>query len=199
MKSHLTNRESFTLLDSVYKHTFFHVLVNLKNTQKTSVTSLNDVWRWLHQRNSFWFSKKPSLHLLKWFQVIIFSVKFLFSFMWSRINLKFDFLWCIRSVFKFDELGLEIARIALPAALALTADPIASLVDTAFIGQIGINNNPRKKQVLIIFLVLFQDGNQFGLRFLVLVMIYRSCRACCSWSFNCFVQPSFKNRYLPIS
>uniref|UniRef100_A0A1J3GH91 Protein DETOXIFICATION n=1 Tax=Noccaea caerulescens TaxID=107243 RepID=A0A1J3GH91_NOCCA len=41
------------------------------------------------------------------------------------------------SVFKFDELGLEIARIALPAALALTADPIASLVDTAFIGQIG--------------------------------------------------------------
>ncbi|KAG7657134.1 Multi antimicrobial extrusion protein [Arabidopsis suecica] len=42
-----------------------------------------------------------------------------------------------RSVLKFDELGLEIARIALPAALALTADPIASLVDTAFIGQIG--------------------------------------------------------------
>lgn len=36
-----------------------------------------------------------------------------------------------------DELGLEIAQIAFPAALALTADPIASLVDTAFIGQIG--------------------------------------------------------------
>ncbi|KAF3589522.1 hypothetical protein F2Q69_00029897 [Brassica cretica] len=47
------------------------------------------------------------------------------------------FLSDFRSVFKFDELGLEIARIALPAALALTADPIASLVDTAFIGQIG--------------------------------------------------------------
>ncbi|XP_010534746.1 PREDICTED: protein DETOXIFICATION 42-like [Tarenaya hassleriana] len=43
----------------------------------------------------------------------------------------------VRSVLKLDELGLEIARIALPAALALTADPIASLVDTAFIGQIG--------------------------------------------------------------
>ncbi|KAL6516297.1 Protein DETOXIFICATION 42 [Orobanche gracilis] len=43
----------------------------------------------------------------------------------------------IRSVFKLDELGLEISRIALPAALALTADPIASLVDTAFIGRIG--------------------------------------------------------------
>ncbi|PHU03281.1 MATE efflux family protein 1 [Capsicum chinense] len=42
-----------------------------------------------------------------------------------------------RSVFKVDELGLEIARIALPAALALTAGPIASLVDTAFIGQVG--------------------------------------------------------------
>ncbi|MBA0650730.1 hypothetical protein Goklo_018116, partial [Gossypium klotzschianum] len=40
-------------------------------------------------------------------------------------------------VFKLDELGSEIAQIALPAALALTADPIASLVDTAFIGQIG--------------------------------------------------------------
>ncbi|XAR60374.1 hypothetical protein NMG60_11033720 [Bertholletia excelsa] len=36
-----------------------------------------------------------------------------------------------------DELGKEIGRIALPAAMALTADPIASLVDTAFIGQIG--------------------------------------------------------------
>ncbi|KAF3452536.1 hypothetical protein FNV43_RR02969 [Rhamnella rubrinervis] len=43
----------------------------------------------------------------------------------------------VRHVFKLDELGLEIAQIALPAALALTADPIASLVDTAFIGQIG--------------------------------------------------------------
>lgn len=29
--------------------------------------------------------------------------------------------------------------IALPAALALAADPIASLVDTAFVGHIGIN------------------------------------------------------------
>ncbi|KAH7543542.1 hypothetical protein FEM48_Zijuj02G0194900 [Ziziphus jujuba var. spinosa] len=42
-----------------------------------------------------------------------------------------------RHVFRLDKLGLEIAQIALPAALALTADPIASLVDTAFIGQIG--------------------------------------------------------------
>ena len=42
-----------------------------------------------------------------------------------------------RMVLKMDELGLEIAQIAFPAALALTADPIASLVDTAFIGQIG--------------------------------------------------------------
>ncbi|GMH07606.1 hypothetical protein Nepgr_009446 [Nepenthes gracilis] len=42
-----------------------------------------------------------------------------------------------RLVFKMDELGLEIAQIAIPAAMALTADPVASLVDTAFIGQIG--------------------------------------------------------------
>ncbi|KAI4322098.1 hypothetical protein L6164_021819 [Bauhinia variegata] len=42
-----------------------------------------------------------------------------------------------RMVFKRDNLGREILSIALPAALALTADPIASLVDTAFIGQIG--------------------------------------------------------------
>ncbi|XAR69449.1 hypothetical protein NMG60_11001030 [Bertholletia excelsa] len=42
-----------------------------------------------------------------------------------------------RNVFNKDELGLEIAAIALPAALALTADPIASLIDTAFIGHIG--------------------------------------------------------------
>ncbi|KAL0435388.1 UNVERIFIED_CONTAM: protein DETOXIFICATION 42 [Sesamum radiatum] len=49
----------------------------------------------------------------------------------------FIFFKDFRSVFKLDELGLEIARIAPPAALALTADPVASLVDTAFIGQIG--------------------------------------------------------------
>ncbi|XP_042515449.1 protein DETOXIFICATION 42-like [Macadamia integrifolia] len=40
-------------------------------------------------------------------------------------------------VLKKDELGMEILRIAFPAALALTADPIASLIDTAFIGRIG--------------------------------------------------------------
>ena len=39
---------------------------------------------------------------------------------------------------KFDELALEILSIALPAALALAADPIASLVDSAFVGHIGI-------------------------------------------------------------
>ncbi|KAK3014280.1 hypothetical protein RJ639_009687 [Escallonia herrerae] len=43
----------------------------------------------------------------------------------------------IRNVFRKDELNCEIAIIALPAALALTADPIASLIDTAFIGHIG--------------------------------------------------------------
>ncbi|XP_075633248.1 protein DETOXIFICATION 42 [Castanea sativa] len=42
-----------------------------------------------------------------------------------------------RQIFKLDELGSEIAQIAVPAALAMAADPIASLIDTAFIGQIG--------------------------------------------------------------
>ncbi|XP_024379001.1 protein DETOXIFICATION 42 [Physcomitrium patens] len=43
----------------------------------------------------------------------------------------------LRNVFKADELGVEIATIALPAFLALASDPLASLVDTAFIGHIG--------------------------------------------------------------
>ncbi|XP_020996319.1 protein DETOXIFICATION 44, chloroplastic isoform X2 [Arachis duranensis] len=38
---------------------------------------------------------------------------------------------------KFDELGKEILSIALPAALALAADPLTSLIDTAFVGHIG--------------------------------------------------------------
>ncbi|CAI9100005.1 OLC1v1036922C4 [Oldenlandia corymbosa var. corymbosa] len=43
----------------------------------------------------------------------------------------------LRDVLKKDELGVEIAKIAIPAAMALAADPIASLIDTAFIGHIG--------------------------------------------------------------
>ncbi|KAJ8748776.1 hypothetical protein K2173_011331 [Erythroxylum novogranatense] len=50
-------------------------------------------------------------------------------------------LFCLlshaRSVFKMDGLGLEILKIAVPAAMALAADPIASLIDTAFIGHLG--------------------------------------------------------------
>ncbi|GKV27493.1 hypothetical protein SLEP1_g36663 [Rubroshorea leprosula] len=42
-----------------------------------------------------------------------------------------------RLVFKMDSLGMEILKIAFPAALALAADPIASLIDTAFIGRLG--------------------------------------------------------------
>jgi Na+-driven multidrug efflux pump len=40
--------------------------------------------------------------------------------------------------FRWDELGREIMGIAVPGALALMADPVASLVDTAFIGHIGL-------------------------------------------------------------
>ncbi|KAL5543406.1 hypothetical protein UlMin_007190 [Ulmus minor] len=42
-----------------------------------------------------------------------------------------------RSVFKWDLLGKEILGIAIPAALAVAADPVASLIDTAFIGHIA--------------------------------------------------------------
>ncbi|KAI4353456.1 hypothetical protein L6164_002405 [Bauhinia variegata] len=37
----------------------------------------------------------------------------------------------------FDGLGMEILSIALPAALGLAADPLTSLVDTAFVGHLG--------------------------------------------------------------
>ncbi|KAK4478420.1 hypothetical protein RD792_013890 [Penstemon davidsonii] len=43
----------------------------------------------------------------------------------------------LREVFKLDGLGVDILSIALPAALALAADPIASLVDTGFVGHLG--------------------------------------------------------------
>ena len=39
-----------------------------------------------------------------------------------------------------DALGKEILFIAVPAAMALAADPIASLIDTAFIGRIGMSS-----------------------------------------------------------
>ena len=38
---------------------------------------------------------------------------------------------------KLDEMGMEIAEIAVPAAMALAADPLASLLDTALVGHLG--------------------------------------------------------------
>lgn len=43
-----------------------------------------------------------------------------------------------RLVLKMDSIGREILTIAVPAAMAFAADPVASLIDTAFIGHIGI-------------------------------------------------------------
>ena len=40
-------------------------------------------------------------------------------------------------MFSKDAIGREILGIAFPAALALAADPIASLIDTAYIGRLG--------------------------------------------------------------
>ncbi|CAL0303435.1 unnamed protein product [Lupinus luteus] len=42
-----------------------------------------------------------------------------------------------RNVFKLDALSKQIIGIAFPSALAVAADPIASLIDTAFIGHLG--------------------------------------------------------------
>lgn len=53
----------------------------------------------------------------------------------SYLLVKSNFMFSL--IFKMDTLGKEIANIAIPAALALAADPIASLIDTAFIGHIG--------------------------------------------------------------
>ena len=38
---------------------------------------------------------------------------------------------------RFTDLDKDIAIIALPALASLAADPIASLVDTAYIGKLG--------------------------------------------------------------
>lgn len=40
-------------------------------------------------------------------------------------------------MFSLDAIGREILGMAFPAALALAADPVASLIDTAFIGRLG--------------------------------------------------------------
>ncbi|CAN1183521.1 Protein DETOXIFICATION 42 [Linum perenne] len=40
-------------------------------------------------------------------------------------------------IFVKDDLCVELMEIAIPAALALAADPVASLIDTAFIGHLG--------------------------------------------------------------
>uniref|UniRef100_A0A0E0MBK0 Protein DETOXIFICATION n=1 Tax=Oryza punctata TaxID=4537 RepID=A0A0E0MBK0_ORYPU len=39
--------------------------------------------------------------------------------------------------FMVDEIGMDILTIALPAVLALAADPITALIDTAFVGHLG--------------------------------------------------------------
>ncbi|XP_010529073.1 PREDICTED: protein DETOXIFICATION 44, chloroplastic isoform X2 [Tarenaya hassleriana] len=46
-------------------------------------------------------------------------------------------VFTLREGIRVGEIGREILSIALPAALALAADPITSLVDTAFVGHLG--------------------------------------------------------------
>ncbi|XP_071720296.1 protein DETOXIFICATION 42-like isoform X4 [Rutidosis leptorrhynchoides] len=55
----------------------------------------------------------------------------------KKLHPIFVFFKDIRLVLKMDLLGKEILTIAVPAAMAFAADPVASLIDTAFIGHIG--------------------------------------------------------------
>ncbi|GKB50283.1 hypothetical protein Tco_0901036 [Tanacetum coccineum] len=48
----------------------------------------------------------------------------------------FVFFQYVRSSTKMISLGKDILTIAVPAAMAFAADPVASLIDTAFIGHI---------------------------------------------------------------
>ncbi|KAL9993697.1 putative multi antimicrobial extrusion protein DinF [Helianthus debilis subsp. tardiflorus] len=49
----------------------------------------------------------------------------------------FFFFKDLRLALKMDSLGKEILLIVVPAAMAFAVDPIASLIDTIFIGRIG--------------------------------------------------------------
>ncbi|CAK8536054.1 unnamed protein product [Lathyrus sativus] len=77
---------------------------------------------------------------------------------WMRIPV-LTFFKDVRLVFKSDSLGREILSIALPAAMALTADPIASLVDTAFIGQIG----PVELAAVGVSIALFNQASRIAI------------------------------------
>ncbi|GJW18955.1 hypothetical protein Tco_0026391 [Tanacetum coccineum] len=50
----------------------------------------------------------------------------------------FVFFQDVRSSTKMISLGKDILTIAVPAAMAFAADPVASLIDTAFIGHIDL-------------------------------------------------------------
>ena len=64
-------------------------------------------------------------------------IEVLLRFVLYMLSVLTGFWGLCRNGFGADELGSEILSIALPAALALAADPITSLVDTAFVGHLG--------------------------------------------------------------
>ncbi|TVU30750.1 hypothetical protein EJB05_22387 [Eragrostis curvula] len=64
-----------------------------------------------------------------------------------------------RLAFRWDELGQEIIGIAGPGALALMADPVASLVDTAFIGHIG----PKELAAVGISIAVFNQVSRIAI------------------------------------
>ncbi|KAJ9558439.1 hypothetical protein OSB04_013053 [Centaurea solstitialis] len=98
--------------------------------------------RIIHIKNYFLISFRNLLATRMRYYLEKFRNLLLSSYIWNRLIKLLEFLWShmkrsCRLVLKMDALGKEILSIAVPAAMALAADPIASLIDTAFIGRIG--------------------------------------------------------------
>ena len=67
---------------------------------------------------------------------------------------------------------MEIAQIAIPAAMALAADPIASLVDTAFIGHIGLFLSSWCSFITAVTLLMVLCDRIFILKFVLYFVLF---------------------------
>jgi hypothetical protein len=110
----------------------------------------------------------------------------------------------VQGWFSLDTIGLDILSIALPAALALAADPIAALVDTAFVGHLGEAKLSSFPQFLPLWGLMLQmetfDSsflcfpsfvNEHSLIFKLNTRnfsVIRFGRTCCCWCINFSVQ-----------
>ncbi|CAJ1808315.1 unnamed protein product [Sphenostylis stenocarpa] len=115
-------------------HCFARLRVPTTASSRNDNANTDSVETPLLQHSSSKQRHDSSSSLLRRFKysLILLELVFLFCKICFGFKFEVDITW-----FKFDELGMEIVLIALPAALALAADPIASLIDTAFVGHIG--------------------------------------------------------------